>query len=74
MSSRIWLILGIGLLLLLGLQFLSSGTPMSNEVPLSDLAAAIRAGQISQIVVRADTDILRKCDFPDCMPDSSKKW
>ena len=58
MSSRIWLILGIGLLLLLGLQFLSSGTPLSNEVPLSDLAAAIRAGQITQIVVRADTDIL----------------
>ena len=58
MSSRIWLILGIGLLLLLGLQFLSSGAPLSNEVPLSDMAAAIRAGQITQIVVRADTDIL----------------
>jgi len=58
MSSRIWLFLGIGLLLLLGLQFLSSGTPLSNEVPLSDLAAAIRGGQITQIVVRADTDIL----------------
>jgi cell division protease FtsH len=60
LSSRIWLFLGLGLLLLLGLQFLSSGAPLGNEVPLSELAAAIRNGTVTQIIVQADTEILAK--------------
>lgn len=58
MSSRLWIFLGLGLLLMLGLQFLASGTSVSNEVSLSQLADAIRSGSVTRLVVRADTDIL----------------
>jgi cell division protease FtsH len=57
MSSRIWLYLGIGLILLLGLQFLSSGMAVSNEVSLSELADVIQTGNVERIVVLADTQI-----------------
>lgn len=58
MSSRIWIFLGLGLLLMLGLQFLASGTSVSNEVSLSQLADAIKSGSVTRLVVRAETDIL----------------
>ncbi len=57
-SSRLWIFLGLGLLLMLGLQFLASGTSVSNEVSLSQLADAIKSGSVTRLVVRAETDIL----------------
>jgi hypothetical protein len=66
LSSRIWLFLGLGLLLLLGLQFLSSGAPLGNEVPLSELAAAIRNGTVTQIIVQADTKSWPNSEMGTC--------
>ena len=58
-TSRIWILLGLGLLLLLALQFLSSGLALdTNEVSLSDLARRINTGEITHLVVRGETDIL----------------
>ncbi len=58
-TSRIWILLGLGLLLLLALQFLSNGLALdTNEVSLSDLARRINAGEITHLVVRGETDIL----------------
>ncbi len=57
-SSRIWLALGIGLLLLLGLQFLTSGLSLNDEISLTQLVEAINSGEVTHLVVRADTEIL----------------
>lgn len=63
MSSRIWLFIGLGLLLLLLLQFLSNGMPVANEVSLTQLAEAVNAGEVSRLIVIADTEL--RAETPD---------
>ena len=57
MSSRVWLFIGLGLLLLLLLQFFSNGMPVANEVSLTQFAEAVNSGQVSRVIVRADTEL-----------------
>jgi cell division protease FtsH len=57
LSSRIWLFLGLGLLLVVVLQLLSSGVSSTNQVTLSDLAQEIRSGNVTSLVVQGETDI-----------------
>ncbi|MBN2471137.1 MAG: ATP-dependent zinc metalloprotease FtsH [Anaerolineae bacterium] len=57
MSSRVWLFIGLGLLLLLLLQFFSNGMPATNEVSLTQFAETINSGQISRVIVRAETEL-----------------
>ena len=58
MSSRIWIYLGVGLLLLLAFQFFAGGVSLGNEIPLTDLAQAINNGEVRRLVVRGETEIL----------------
>ncbi len=59
MSSRIWLFLGIGLLLVLVVQFLFSGVSLQQEaVPLSELVAQVNSSNDRWLLtVRGDTEI-----------------
>ncbi|GAB4576202.1 MAG: ATP-dependent zinc metalloprotease FtsH [Anaerolineae bacterium] len=57
MSSRIWLFIGLGLLLLVMLQFFSNGMPSASEISLTQLADAINSGNVDRLVVRAETEI-----------------
>ena len=63
MSSRVWLFIGLGLLLLLLLQFFSNGMPVANEVSLTQFAEAVNSGQVSRVIVRADTEL--RAETPD---------
>ncbi len=56
-SSRVWLFLGLGLLMIVVLQLVSNGVSLNNDVTLSDLAQSIKRGEVASLIIRGDTDI-----------------
>ncbi|MFC1959552.1 ATP-dependent zinc metalloprotease FtsH [Chloroflexota bacterium] len=61
-SSRIWLFLGLGLILLLVFQFFSSGVTLRDEYSLTDLRQAINSGEITRLAVRGTEIQAEKAD------------